>query len=189
MLKLQSPRHRSVSRAAFLASALAASCVMALTTGCASGGFKLTRQYASFVNSQTLIIRILIYIFTGIVFAVTMLIDLVVNNTIDFWSGKVSAGSYDFKKGDKTYVAKHEFLPGTDLKRSTIEIRDQHSHLLQTVRLQETPAHEIEVFVDNVLRTRVSNIRNAPVATIFDRKGLVVQNDVSILNPNIALSY
>src|SRR5688572_8030721 len=85
---------------------------MALTSGCASGGFKLTRQYARWVNSQNIILRIVLYILTFIVFAVTLLIDAVVFNTIDFWEGKVSEGTYDFKDGDKVYQVRHEFLPG-----------------------------------------------------------------------------
>lgn len=53
-----------------------------LATGCASGGFKLTRQYAQFVNRQQLILRIVLYILTSIVFAATLLIDAVIFNTM-----------------------------------------------------------------------------------------------------------
>ena len=111
-----------ISKLLFYLSSLSASAIMALTTGCASGGFKLTRQYAGFVNRQPTILRIIIYLLTGIVFAVTMLIDMVIFNTIDFWEGRVSAGSYEFKKGDKTFHVRHEFMPGTILKRSTIRV-------------------------------------------------------------------
>ena len=40
--------------------------------GCASGGFKLTRQYARFVNKQQIIIRIVLYILTAVVFLATL---------------------------------------------------------------------------------------------------------------------
>ena len=87
----------------FYLSSFAACAIMALTAGCASGGFKLTRQYARWVNSQNIILRIVIYILTSVVFAVTMLIDFVIFNTLDFWNGTVAAGSYEFKDGDKLF--------------------------------------------------------------------------------------
>jgi hypothetical protein len=99
--------------------------IMALTTGCASGGFKLTRSCARWVNKQNLILRIIIYIFTAVVFAVTILIDYVIFNTIDFWEGTVSGGHYDFQDSDRNYHAFHEVMPGTQLKRSTITATDK----------------------------------------------------------------
>ena len=75
----------------------ALSVAMLATAGCASGGFKLTREYARWVNSKNIILRIILYILTAVVFAVTMLIDLVVFNTMDFWNGTVSQGDYKFK--------------------------------------------------------------------------------------------
>lgn len=165
--------------------ALGAASVMALTTGCASGGFKLTRQYAGFVNKQPILLRIIIYILTGIVYAVTMLIDLVIFNTIDFWEGRVSAGGYEFKKDDKTYHVKHEVLPNL-LKKSTIEIKDNSGTLLQTVVLSETLSSEIEVHVDGKLRSRVKDIRSAPVATVYDINGKQVEQSEIPLVPTLA---
>src|SRR5437868_3204834 len=127
--------------------------VMVLTSGCASGGFKLTRQYAQWVNSQMIILRIVLYLLTGIVFFVTLLIDLVVNNTMDFWDGRVSSGTYEFKKDGKIYVARHEYMPETRLRRSTIHVSDSDGRQLQEVVLSETPAGSIEMFVDGKLKT------------------------------------
>lgn len=145
--------------------------VLGLTTGCASGGFKLTRDYARFVNSKTLILRIILYIFTSIVFAVTLLIDMVIFNTIDFWEGKVSQGDYEFKKEGKTYFAHHEILPGSQLKRSTIKVSDEKGRLLQEVVLMETEKGEIDFYVDGQLRTRVKDIHSAPIAWTYDAEG------------------
>src|SRR4051794_31680669 len=97
--------------------ALAAVMAMALTTGCASGGFQLTRQYAGFVNRQPTILGAVIYILTIPVFVVTLIIDMVYFNTMDFWSGKVSAGTYEFNKDGKVFQVVHEDLP-SKLKRS-----------------------------------------------------------------------
>ena len=147
---------------------------MALTAGCASGGFKLTRQYAGWVNSQQLIIRIILYILTAVVFAVTLLIDAVIFNTMDFWEGRVSSGTYHFNSEDKVYQVKHELQPGEGkLKLSTIRVMDQKNELLQVVVLKETSSGEIEMFVDGKIRARVQSINDAPVALAFDKEGKV----------------
>lgn len=160
-----------MSRILFYLASFAASLVLALTSGCASGGFKLTRQYAGWVNSQTLILRIVLYLLTFVVFLVTLVIDAVVFNTMDFWEGKVSQGTYDFKDGDKTYQVHHEFQPGTHLRRSTIRIRDVRQTLLQEVVLSETATGEIELFVDGRKRASAQDLTTLPVVAVFDEKG------------------
>ena len=159
----------------FRLSSLLTCLVLALTTGCASGGFKLTREYAGFVNRQMIIIRIIVYLFTGIVFAITLLVDLVIFNTMDFWQGHVSQGTYDFHKDGKTYVAHHEILPGSSLKRSTIQVFGTDKKQLQEVVLQETSTGEIEMSVDGKLRARVRDIGSLPVASFFDANGAATQ--------------
>jgi hypothetical protein len=145
--------------------------MMALSTGCASGGFKITRGYAQWVNEKPLILRIIIYIFTTVVFGITLLLDMVIFNSMDFWDGKVSEGKYEFKDQDKVYQVHHEFQPGTRLKKSTIEIQNLDGKLIQTVVLMETPKGEIELSVDGKIRTRVRNITSLPVASFFDEAG------------------
>ena len=154
--------------------------IMSVATGCASGGFKLTRKYAQFVNKQNIIIRIVLYILTGVVFAVTMLIDLVVFNTIDFWQGKVSAGEYKFKEGEKSFHVRHEITP-KNLKRSQIEIFNQDQALIQTVVLEETSTGEIELFVDGQLRTKVRDISGLPIASIYDARGKFVSENLILV--------
>ena len=152
-------------------SALLACGVMSLAAGCASGGFKLTRQYAQFVNKQDLIIRIILYILTAVVFVATVLIDMVIFNTMDFWEGRVSAGSYEFKDAQKLYHAKHEYQPGTNLRRSILRVFDDKNVPLQEVVLTETAGHEIEVTVDGVLRGKVHSLSELPMISVYDAKG------------------
>ncbi len=166
---------RTLSKKIFYTGAFLSCALLALNTGCASGGFKLTRQYARWVNSQNIILRIVLYILTSVVFAVTMLIDAVVFNTMDFWEGKVSQGDYHFQNQDKTYFVRHEIMPGTGLKKSTIQIRNDKNVLLQTVALNETASGQIEMYVDGVLRTKVNNITSIPMASIFDAQGKLVE--------------
>jgi hypothetical protein len=167
--------------------AFVACSIMALTAGCASGGFKLTRQYAGWVNSQQLIIRIILYILTGVVFAVTLLIDLVVFNTMDFWEGRVSAGDYHFKKEDRVFHVRHEFQPGEGkLKLSTIRVMDLNEKLLQEVVLKQLASGEIEMFVDGKIRARVQDVNDAPVALAFDKDGKIAGRHLVPLAQSIA---
>lgn len=163
--------------------ALSACTVMAFTTGCASGGYKLTRDFSQWVNSKTLILRIILYIITIPVFGITLLIDAVIFNTMDFWEGRVSSGSYDFKDGNKTYQVRHEFLQDTKLKKSTVQIRDSKQTSLQVVVLKETASHEIEMYVDGKLRTKVNSLSKNPVAFIFNEKGKLIKQEAILSAP------
>lgn len=149
-----------------------AALVAAMASGCASGGFKLTRKYASFVNKQNLIIRIVLYILTSIVFAVTLLIDSVIFNTMDFWEGKVSQGTFNFEKDGMKYAAHHS-LDGSGLKNSRIEVFSSENAKLQEVVLKETVSSNIEVYVDGKLRGQVSDISAVPQLTVFNRSGQI----------------
>lgn len=148
--------------------------MLALTTGCASGGFSLTRKYARFVNGQNIIIRIILYILTGVVFAVTMLIDLVIFNTIDFWEGRVSQGTYHFEKDGMKYAATHEFQEGTKLKKSTILITEVATNKIQKIQLLETPKGEVEFYLDGKLKTKASSISEFPIISQYDDNGTVI---------------
>lgn len=155
--------------------------IVAFSTGCMSGGFKLTRQYARWVNSQMIVLRIVLYIVTLPIYAVTMLVDAVIFNTMDFWNGTVAAGAYEFKKDDKTYFVNHEFQPGTLLKKSIIDVRDTNSKLVQTVVIKETAANEIELWVNGKLRSKVKDLESFPIATIFEADGMIDRQEAPLM--------
>lgn len=150
--------------------------VMGLTSGCASGGYKMTRQYAGWVNKQNLILRIVLYILTGIVFAVTLLIDAVIFNTMDFWEGRVSQGTYEFNKDERTYVAKHKLSAESGLRESRIEVSGKGLEKPQVLVLRETAQKDIEVLVDGVLKGRISDISALPKLSLFDSSGKTIES-------------
>ena len=78
----------------------------------------------------------------------TFAIDAVIFNSLDFWEGRVSQGTYHFKGKGKTYVVKHELLPNTKLKKSTIYVLDAQKKQLQEVVLTETKAGKIKIELD-----------------------------------------
>lgn len=126
-----------------------------LNLGCASGGFKLTRKYAQFVNSQNIIIRIVLYILTSVVFAATLLIDAVVFNTMDFWEGRVSAGEHTFEKDGKLYAVKHFYSGEKNLRNTQIQVFDKDTHGVgkaeSVILLSETEDGQVNVFENGKL--------------------------------------
>lgn len=149
-----------------------ASAIMALSSGCVSGGFKLTKDYARWVNSQNIILRIILYILTAVVFVVTLIVDVVYNNTVDFWEGKVSEGTYEFKDQDKVYIVRHEYLPGTKLRRSTIQF-DQ-----QEIVISETAEGQIEVHKNGQKFAFVNGLDSFPVMSYLNNKGQIIKSEV-----------
>lgn len=170
------------SKFLFYTSSFVAAFVLAFTSGCASGGYKTTRQYAGWLNSQNVVVRVILYLLTAIVFFFTLIIDYVVFNTIDFWSGKVSSGTYKHEKDGQTFVAVHSFQEGTQLRQSVITVTDSSHQLLQTVRLTETADLKIELYVDGVLRAKVDSLDSLPMITSFDKNGVMLERQ-SILMP------
>lgn len=158
-----------------LCAALFAAAMMAVTSGCASGGYSLTRQYARWVNSQNVILRVIIYLLTGVVFAVTILIDVVVFNTMDFWQGKVSQGIYEFSGEGKTFLVEHRVQPETGRKQSVIQVRDGEGRDLQNVIIRELASGQIEMMVDGVRRALVDDVSTLPRVGHFDIHGKMVK--------------
>jgi hypothetical protein len=180
---------RILSRCLFFLGAFSTCVMMVFNTGCMSGSFRLTRDYARWVNSKNIIFRIILYILTFVVFAVTMIIDTVILNSIDFWDGKVAAGQYEFKEGEKTYQVFHEFQPGElRLKRSTITILDPKQNQLQKIVLNETASGEIELIVDGKIRSRVKDITTIPIVSIFDEKGSLIESKFMIFDMRVMMA-
>lgn len=169
----------SIRRLLFIALALVASGFAALTTGCASGGFKLTRQYAGWVNSQTLILRVVLYVLTLVVFGVTLIVDAVVFNTMDFWEGRVSQGTFNFEKDGHHYVVEHRLRDG--LRVSRIEIR-KSGRLIKQVSIEETSTGEIEYFENGALKAQVDRISLAPRITYLTDRGEVASQETIALS-------
>ncbi|MAE73663.1 MAG: hypothetical protein CL675_06180 [Bdellovibrionaceae bacterium] len=140
-------------------------------TGCASGGFKLTRQYAQFVNKQSLIIRIVLYLVTMVVFAITLVIDAVIFNTMDFWEGRVSANTYHFNEDGKSYAVTHSYVGPDKLRRTDIQVTDSPAtgpvHLVK-ITLAEQPEGRIHVLENDQLKAIAEDIYSLPKLTLID---------------------
>jgi len=104
---------------------------------------------------------------------------------MDFWQGRVSSGTFDFKDADKTYHVLHETLPGTHLKRSTITITSP-AEPIKVIVLNETPAGEIELSIDGRIHTRVRDISSIPMASSYNEKGVLVEEKALLFAMPIA---
>jgi hypothetical protein len=126
------------------------------TSGCATGGYKLTRDWSRFVHGQNIIVRVLMYIIpiAPIGALITTIVDSVFFNLIDFWQGKVTANTLNFTKDN---------------------IRSGDS--MQTLVLSETRQGDIEMTIDGKLQARVQNYLTLPVVQNFDASGKVVSTE------------
>ena len=138
-------------------------------TGCASGGYKLTRKYSQFVNKQQIILRVILYILTLPVYGVTLLIDGVIFNTMDFWEGRVSANTYQFEEAGKVYAVEHTIDGRDDLRKTEIKIFNNSNNQSpdSVIVLQEQVGGKIKVMENNQLKAIVDDIYNLPKLTLY----------------------
>ena len=135
--------------------------------GCAAGNYGFTRSVAKWNLRMSVIPRVLIYIVFIIVpvYGVAVLLDLILNNTIEFWSGKavVNAKNESFERdGYRVYVA-HTRDP---LRKSEFQSYDQSGKLQGTLLLSEESSGSISVFVNGVKRGQVKEIDGSIIELI-----------------------
>jgi len=142
-------------------------------SGCASGGYKWTRAYSQWVNSTHIVLRILIYLLTGVVYYVALIVDLVIFNTMDFWNGRISKGTYEFKEGDKTYVVTHDIQNG--LRNSIIKIHQSNGQI-KTLEIRETSQNEIELYQDGRLQAKGTDLNSLPQIVVYKADGKTIDS-------------
>lgn len=148
-------------------------CFGVFLTGCASGGYKLTRKYAQFVNSKNIIIRVVLYILTSFVFAITLLIDAVVFNTMDFWEGRVSANTYNFKKDGKEFLVTHSYKGKNKLRNTRIEIQSEESDKSKIIEITELEENRIQITEDGEVKGEVKDINSLPMITKYEKGNVI----------------
>jgi hypothetical protein len=80
-------------------------------SGCVAGNFGLTRKLARWNLSFSIFPRIIVYIALIIipVYAITLLFDFIINNTIEFWTNSpvVSAQNHTFEQDGYRVEVEH----------------------------------------------------------------------------------
>lgn len=139
--------------------------VGASSSGCATGGYRFTVTYSRWLHAQPLLLRVVLYILIGWVAFVTALIDVLVNNVIDFWSGKVTTASLDqkFEKNGYMIAAHHERSP---LRKSVFDISPIDPNSKEgkhQVVFQEKQDGSIEVLQDGKLMMSAGSFEEGKV--------------------------
>lgn len=115
-------------------------------SSCSTGSYSATRAYSRWIISQGIVLRVLLYLVIGWVTLFTELADVLVLNTIDFWSGKSNMlPDQSFERDGFQVSARHEMLP---LKKSTYRITSKTDGSTRTIVFQETSNHGVEVIQD-----------------------------------------
>lgn len=154
-------------------------------SSCASGGYKLTRQYSRWVNSQNIILRVILYILTLPIYTITLLVDTVLFNTLDFWNGRVAQGTYEFNSEGKTYTVDHKLIGNEQLKYTQIKI-SQGLQTIETLELLETPTGEIEYKKNGILQAKATDLNSLPQVHIMTADGSsVAKTEYILLQTNL----
>ena len=119
-------------------------------TGCVAGNFGATRSVARWNLRYAFIPRALIYIvFIAIpVYPIAVLFDVVLNNTLEFWSNRaiINAKNDWFEKDGYRLHISHFLAP---LKMTRITAYDQNGHLHSVTELREGQDKSVQVFIDD----------------------------------------
>jgi hypothetical protein len=65
-------------------------------------------------------------------------------------------------------------------------VTDSKNRLLQEVILKELASGEIELYVDGYLKSRVHGITSTPIAAVFDKTGMKIEERILPLNKSVA---
>lgn len=128
-------------------------------SGCVAGNYGFTRSVSKFNLKMSLVPRVLVYIAFIIipVYGIAILLDLLINNTIEFWSGKAvhTAQNHTFEKDGLRIEVAHSLDP---LRRSEFKSYNAKGELISTTELVEQESGAIAVIVNGESRGEVKMI-------------------------------
>lgn len=149
--------HRLVSRLICLS--VATTICATSIFGCAAGNFNFIRSVAKWNNSFSLLPRVLLYIVLVVipVYPVAGFLDLLIGNTIEFWTGNqiIRASNETFKKDGAIINIAHSRAP----LRKTVITSVAANGATSITEIRETEAGAIEVYVDGVKRGEITDIQ------------------------------
>jgi hypothetical protein len=139
--------------------------LIALTTslsmnGCAAGNFGFVRSVAKWNLKHSLLPRILFYILLVIipVYPIALLLDLLINNTIEFWTGSapMTAKNETFHKDGYRVDVAHTMNP---LRKTVMTAYDPKGAVASVVEFRETAEEKIELYVNSEKKAEVKNTK------------------------------
>lgn len=153
----------------------------AALSGCAAGNYGFIRTVAKWNLKMSLLPRVLVYIAFVIipVYPIAMLLDLLIGNTIEFWTEKpiITVAHKTFEKDGMLVQVDHERNP---LRKTTLTATDKAGKISVT-QIIETPKQTIEVFVDGVKKAELKDIHDvAPLLVRYDESGFKATSTVAV---------
>ena len=161
-----------------LCALLSVGVVCLTTTACSTGGYKLARAYSKWLHSQGTFLRIVLYLtITAPVIIVAFVVDTLIFNVVDFWTGTVSAKNEVIEKDGMRVMIAHSRTP---LRKSVITMIPKEG-ATSVIELRETAQHSVEVYRDGVKKAEMENI-DAAVSSlaIYDDQGLAPIKTVTL---------
>jgi Domain of unknown function (DUF3332) len=132
-------------------------------SGCAAGGFGLTKSLGKWNGRFSIVPRVLIYLglFIVQVYTLTLLFDFLLNNTIEFWSGTpLVAQNQTFEKDGQRVVVQNTRDP---LRKTVITVYDKAGAIQTVNELRETPTGTVEIYVNSEKKAELGSIGDALV--------------------------
>lgn len=126
--------------------------------GCMAGNYNALRTVAKWNNKFSILPRVLIYIVFIIIpiYPIAGLIDVIVANTIEFWTGDqiIKAQNKKIEKDGQTVEIAHSRAP---LRNTTITTTAKNGTKSVT-EIRETEQKIIEVYVDGIKTGEIADI-------------------------------
>lgn len=145
-------------------------------TGCAAGNFGATRSVAHWNQRFSLLPRIIVYIALVVIpiYPLAMLFDMLLNNTLEFWTGRpiMNAKNQTFEKNGYRIEVAHSLAP---LRKTVITAYNKAGQVESVSELRETAGKTVEVYVNG---RRVAEVDaphdNEVIITTADRQQLSI---------------
>lgn len=149
--------------------------------GCAAGNFGFVRSVAKWNLKFSILPRVLIYIAFVIipVYPIAVLLDVIIGNTIEFWTGSaiIHAGTKTFRKDGNEVRITHSLSP---LRKTVIESTDRNGHK-DVTEIVENADHSIHVLVNGVKRGEIKDIeKDLSTLLTYASDGLTLDREIPL---------
>ena len=147
-----------------------------MMNNCVIGNFGLTRKIANWNLSFSLIPRVIVAVILLVlpVYSIGMLFDLVLNNTLEFWTkSKLIGAAMPQTYNDGLYVVSinNELRP---FKYTKIEIKNLETHEIDIIEISEKPDHTIDISKNYVTSATINHKNDLAKVSFYDNLGKLI---------------
>mgnify|MGYP003330717002 CR=1 FL=1 len=152
---------------------------MGMLNSCVIGNFGLTRKVANWNLSFSLIPRVIVAVILQVlpVYQVAFIFDMVLNNTVEFWTKSRLIGALlpqKFKNEAYAVTVKHAYQP---LKYTRINIKDLETLKTDTIEVVEKTDSSIHILKNGKQVANIDQATNLLVVSHYNKEGEVEKRD------------